>query len=43
MFGTGFLAPGQAVPQLELYSSIDLPEDVQRKVYRDNARKLLGV
>lgn len=43
MFGTDFLAPGQDVPQLELYGSIDLPEEVQRKVYRENARKLIGI
>jgi len=43
MFGTDFLAPGQEVPQLELFGSIELPEEVQRKVYRENARKLLGV
>ncbi len=41
MFGTDYLAPGQDVPQLELYGSIDLPEEVQAKVYRDNARRVL--
>lgn len=41
MFGTDFLAPGQDVPQLELYRRIDLPAEVQAKVFRDNARKLL--
>lgn len=41
MFGTDFLAPGQAVPQLELYRKLDLPTDVQAKVFRDNARQLL--
>jgi predicted TIM-barrel fold metal-dependent hydrolase len=43
MFGTDFLTPEQSVPQLDLYATIDLPEDVQRKVYRENARKLLGI
>lgn len=43
MFGTDFLTPEQNVPQLELYATIDLPEQVQRKVFRENARKLLGV
>jgi predicted TIM-barrel fold metal-dependent hydrolase len=41
MFGTDFLAPGQHVPQLELYRKLDLPAEVQAKVFRDNARKLL--
>ena len=41
MFGTDFLAPGQDVPQLELFRSIDLPAEVQAKVFRDNARRLL--
>lgn len=43
MFGTDFLTPGQDIPQLDLYGSIDLPEDVQAQVYRDNARQLLGL
>jgi predicted TIM-barrel fold metal-dependent hydrolase len=43
MFGTDFLAPEQDVPQLELYATLELPEDVQRKVFRDNARRLLGI
>jgi predicted TIM-barrel fold metal-dependent hydrolase len=41
MFGTDFLAPGQNVPQLELYRSLDLPAEVQAKIFRDNARRLL--
>lgn len=43
MFGTDFLTPGQDIPQLDLYGSIDLPADVEAKVYRDNARSLLGL
>ena len=43
MFGTDYLRPGQNVPQLELYGKIDLPEKVQAKVYRENARKLVGL
>ena len=43
MFGTDFLSPGQEVPQFELYRQLDLPEDVQAKVFRDNARRLLGL
>ncbi len=41
MFGTDYLSPGQAVPQLELYGKLDLPEEVQAKVFRENARRLL--
>ncbi len=43
MFGTDYLAPGQQVPQFSLYKELDLPEDVQEKVFRGNARKLLGL
>lgn len=44
MFGTDFLAPGQGVPQFELFEQkITLPDDVARKIFRDNARRLLGV
>lgn len=43
MFGTDFLTPGQDIPQLDLFGSIDLPEDVQAKVFRENARHLLGL
>lgn len=42
MFGTDFLAPGQAVPQFDLFESqLELPEAVQNKIFRDNARNLL--
>lgn len=41
MFGTDFLAPGQEVPQLTLFRQLELPSDVQAKIFRDNARKLL--
>jgi predicted TIM-barrel fold metal-dependent hydrolase len=43
MFGTDYLHPGQDVPQLELFAKIDLPAEVAAKVFRDNARKLLGL
>jgi hypothetical protein len=43
MFGTDYLSPGQVVPQLELFRSLDLPPQVQAKVFRENARKLLGL
>lgn len=41
MFGTDFLAPGQDVPQFELFETIELPADVRAKISRENARKLL--
>lgn len=43
MFGTDFLAPGQDVPQLDLFARIELPEEVAAKIFRDNARRLLGL
>jgi predicted TIM-barrel fold metal-dependent hydrolase len=43
MFGTDFLSPGQNIPQLELFDKLNLPEEVQAKVFRENARKLLGM
>ena len=44
MFGTDFLSPGQAVPQFDLFEKqLELPADVQAKVFRDNARRLLGL
>lgn len=43
LFGTDYLSPGQNVPQLKLLSEMDLPADVQAKVFRDNARRLLGL
>lgn len=43
LFGTDFLAPGQDVPQLELYRQLDLPAEVQAKIFRENARRLVGL
>jgi len=43
LFGTDYLASGQAVPQFELFDSFDLPEAVQAKIFRNNARGLLGL
>lgn len=43
LFGTDFLSPGQNVPQLELFGQIELPDEVQDKIFRDNARNLLGL
>ncbi len=43
MFGTDYLSPGQQVPQLELFGELDLPENVQASIFRDNARRLLNL
>ena len=45
MFGTDFLAPEQGVPQFELFEQklANLPAEVKAKIFRDNARKLLGL
>lgn len=43
LFGTDYLAKGQGVPQFELFAKMDLPADVERKIFRDNARRLLGL
>lgn len=43
-FGTDFLAPGQGVPQFDLFEQqLELPAEVQSKVFRDNARRVLGL
>jgi hypothetical protein len=41
LFGTDFLMADQEVPQFELLDSMKLPEAVQEKIYRGNARRLL--
>jgi predicted TIM-barrel fold metal-dependent hydrolase len=43
LFGTDFLMDQQQIPQFELLASLDLPDDVQYKIYRGNAIKLLGL
>ena len=44
MFGTDFLSPGQDVPQFELFEQkLSLPAEVERKIFRDNARRRLGL
>ena len=44
LFGTDFLAPAQVVPQFELFEQkLKLPEEVAAKIFRNNARKLLGL
>ncbi|MDB5336676.1 MAG: putative TIM-barrel fold metal-dependent hydrolase [Planctomycetaceae bacterium] len=41
LFGTDVLMPNQKIPQFELLASLNLPADVQYKIYRGNAIKLL--
>lgn len=41
LFGTDYLQPGQAVPQFEVFDSLDLPGDVATKIYRGNAERVL--
>lgn len=41
LFGTDVLMPNQNIPQFKLFESLNLPEQVQYKVYRGNAIKLL--
>ena len=41
LFGTDYLQPGQDVPQFELFNELGLPEAVQAKIFRENARRLL--
>ncbi len=41
MFGTDVLRPNQKIPQFELLPSLNLPEDVQYKIYRGNAIRVM--
>lgn len=41
LFGTDVLMPEQKIPQFELLKSMNLPDDVQYKIYRGNAIRLL--
>ena len=43
LFGTDYLANRQVVPQFELLAGMDLPDDVQLKIFRGNARRILGL
>lgn len=43
MFGTDYLSPGQKVGQFETLSGLDMPADVQAKIFRDNARRVIGI
>ena len=41
LFGTDYLQPGQDVPQFKLLDSLNLPAEVQKKIFRKNAERLL--
>lgn len=41
LFGTDVLMPAQKIPQFDLLDSLKLPEEVQYKIFRGNAIKLL--
>jgi uncharacterized protein len=43
LFGTDYLKPGQPVPQFDLLARFDLPQEVEAKIYRRNAIRLLKV
>ena len=42
MFGTDYLAEKQTVNQFDLFAEIELPADVQDKIFRGNARRIMG-
>jgi len=42
-FGTDYLQPGQAVPQFQLFEDLKLPAEVDAKICRKNAERLLGL
>jgi hypothetical protein len=41
LFGTDYLQPGQEVPQFDLFNSLDLPQEVAKKIYKGNATRVL--
>jgi len=43
LFGTDYLEPGQAVGQIDLYREIDISAEAKAKIFRGNAREMLGV
>jgi len=43
LFGTDYLSDGQVVEQFEFLESLDLPAEVQAKIFRQNARRILGL
>ena len=44
LFGTDYLEPTQKITQFDLYEEeLNLPGPVKRKIFRENARRLLGL
>lgn len=43
LFGTDYLAEGQQVDQFAFLEQLQLPAEVQAKISRDNARRVLGL
>lgn len=43
VWSSDYYMPGRQVRQFELFDRLDLPEEVQQKVYRDNARRIIGL
>lgn len=41
MFGTDYLQPGQDVPQFQVFDDLKLPADVQKKIFRLNAERII--
>jgi predicted TIM-barrel fold metal-dependent hydrolase len=41
MFGTDYLQPGQPVPQFELFDSLKLSAEVQAKIFKQNAERVI--
>ena len=41
VFGTDYLMANQKIPQFDLLDSLNLPDEVQYKIYRGNALKIL--
>lgn len=41
LFGSDYLAPGQPIPQFEILAAMNLPDEIQYKVYRGNAIRIL--
>lgn len=41
LFGSDYLAPGQEIPQFDILAAMNLPDDVQYKIHRGNAIRLL--
>ena len=41
LFGSDYLRPGQQIPQFEILAAMNLPDEVQYKIHRGNALRLL--